>query len=758
MGLYIAQGDPLKVEAAYAQSAVLSLMTDAAGSESVPECVHAATDGVFNQDLSVFEGDQVPSGSDAAMLWMSGDRLMEGSNAALRGKARSSAGRLFVPVHLPCMAEIDLLGLQPRFWIKGKEGDAIAGDIRIAGAATPSPLAQGALEQNKDLWALLYCGLLAEQKEAGGGIDPLSKLWRDSRVLPPVYGALLMRNLVALQIRQNKLEQADHLLNLAMDTYPRCAELSLLAAWLSIARQQLRKAGRYVEHAVDRSDPSFIGSGGETTYRAQWLLGLAAELSGKQSLAFSAYRLGAAVYPAFPPSVLGLLRQRFSRADAGSLAPWILLTLAHREPQYLEMIFHFFLIHRQFEPAARLLLSPQISGETRQRLQTLLDESSAAYHPRPRAEGVKPGIMLIGPFYINSSLARINRELAAAIAQSGEFETVFEPHGLGDVPPTGVPHYAIIAEGYKARLSRLDLTIRHHWAPDFDPVPCGKLVCIFPWEYQAVPKRWVEQIHKNVAEVWVPSQFVKNALSAGGVEPDRIQVIPNGVDIKAFTPEGPAWRPEGSKQFVFLFVGGAILRKGADVLWKAYAKAFTCDDDVTLVIKDIGPGTFYLGLSLIDQIKKAAGEPRAPHLITLTEDLDDARLAALYRGSNAFVLPYRGEGFGMPLAEALACGKPVLTTSLGPAREFCPPEASYFIPARLQPYFNPQNQFGPMSCAEAWFEPDANALAEAMRRIYEHPDEAARGGTLAAPKVHAALSWARINQMQVERIRCLARN
>lgn len=755
MGLHVVQGDPLQVKAAYQQSPMVSLMTDATSEEDIPIGIRSACDGILNNNLSILQNDSIPPASDAAILWMSGDRLTEGSSAALRGKARSANGRLFVPVHLPCIDEIDLVGLQPRVWGKAAQSDATASDIRIAGTLSPSPLAMGILEEKKDLWARMYCGLLAEQKAAGGGIDPLSKLWRDSRVLPPVYGALLMRNLVALQIRQNKLDEADHLLNLAMDTYPRCAELALLGAWVCVARQNLRKAGRFIDHATERSDPTFIGSGGETTYRAHWLLGLAAEMCGKQSLSVQCYKAGIAANPAFPPAVYGLLRQRFARADAGSLAQWALLTLAHREPQYLEMIFHFLLIHRQFEAAERLLLSSQLSENALHKLQKLLDESLAAYRPAPRSEGTKPGVMLIGPFYMNSSLARINRELAAALARTGGFETALEPHGLGDLPPASVPRFEVVSQGYKTRLSRLDLTIRHHWPPDFDPAPGGKLVCIFPWEYSVVPRQWAERIQRNVAEVWVPSQFVKNALSGGGVDPDRIQVIPNGINTAMFTTEGPAWRPEGCRRFMFLFVGGAILRKGIDVLWKAYAQAFTRDDDVTLVVKDNGAGTFYLGMSLLEKMKTAAAQPRAPHLIALNENFDDAHLAALYRGCNAFALPYRGEGFGMPLAEALACGKPVLTTSLGPAKEFCPPEASCFIPARLQPYFNPQNQFGPMSGTEAWFEPDADALAAAMRRIYEHPDEAARAGALAAPKVRSALNWERICRMQVERIRRL---
>ena len=41
----------------------------------------------------------------------------------------------------------------------------------------------------------------------------------------------------------------------------------------------------------------------------------------------------------------------------------------------------------------------------------------------------------------------------------------------------------------------------------------------------------------------------------------------------------------------------------------------------------------------------------------------DDEVAALYRACDVFVLPYRGEGFGMPIAEAMASGLPVLVSN-----------------------------------------------------------------------------------------------
>ncbi|MGH9445419.1 MAG: glycosyltransferase, partial [Terriglobia bacterium] len=604
-------------------------------------------------------------------------------------------------------------------------------------------------------WARISGALWAEQKNPGEGLRRLSKLWHDSSIILPSFAALLIRNLIVLTIQRNNFTQAEGLVQLAMDRYPRCAELAFLAGWMCIQRNNLRAASRYARQALESADRSFIGSGGECSYRSKWLLGLAFELEGKQAFAIQCFSAGVHSQPAFLPSVLGLIRQRVSYLQARGLFYSTFSGLVQREPQYLEPVFHFLLLHRQLEPARRLLIFSTSPEELRERLQKALDEAAAVYRPKPRAARVNAGIMLIGPFYVHSSIARINRELGAALASTADLQVAFEPHGVGDAFGPCLPRFGSISEGFKNRLSRLDLTIRHHWPPDFDAPPRGKLVSMLHWEYGSVPKRWVEDIERSVTELWVSSRFTKEVFGRGGVHPDRIRVLPPGIDTEVFKPEGAAWRPEGCRSFAFLFVGGAIFRKGADVLWNAYVKAFSSADDVTLIVKDIGASSFYRGQSLATSLRAASRQPRAPHLIVLSEEIDDAKLAALYRGSNILVLPYRGEGFGLPLAESLACGRPVITTGEGPAREFCPPEASTFIPAKITEFPNPQSQLGPMTGPLTAFEPDVDALAHAMRSVFDHPEEISRGGAAASEKVRSALNWERITGLVIERIRVL---
>jgi glycosyltransferase involved in cell wall biosynthesis len=301
----------------------------------------------------------------------------------------------------------------------------------------------------------------------------------------------------------------------------------------------------------------------------------------------------------------------------------------------------------------------------------------------------------------------------------------------------------------------IELTIRHHWPPNFRRPREGKLAVILPWEYGAAPKRWIDGIGENVDELWAPSDFVRRVLAEGGAPVERIHVIPNGVDTDMFGPEGASWRAPAARGFVFLFVGGAIARKGVDVLVKAYGRAFSARDDVSLVVKEIGSDTFYRHNSLLKQLRRSLDRRNSPHLEVLSGEIRDAELAALYRGADAFVLPYRAEGFAMPVAEAMACGKPVIVTAAGPAPEFVPSDLGYFVRASRVAVPEPAPPLGELAGEFTWFEPDVEELAARMREVYENRDEAARRGAAGGERIRERLGWERICGQYLDRVEAL---
>src|SRR5262249_49649540 len=136
--------------------------------------------------------------------------------------------------------------------------------------------------------------------------------------------------------------------------------------------------------------------------------------------------------------------------------------------------------------------------------------------------------------------------------------------------------------------------------------------------------------------------------------------------------------------YKFLFVGGTIGRKGADILLDAYDRAFTARDKVTLIIKDFAANTFYANQGAQALIRALQAKPNAPDIVYLTDDMTEAEIASLYAACDCLVHPYRGEGYGLPIAEAMACGKPTILTNYGAALDFADDSNAYLIPATLQ--------------------------------------------------------------------------
>jgi glycosyltransferase involved in cell wall biosynthesis len=317
------------------------------------------------------------------------------------------------------------------------------------------------------------------------------------------------------------------------------------------------------------------------------------------------------------------------------------------------------------------------------------------------------------------------------------------------------PVFRSLAERVSAPLARpASVHVRHQWPPNFEPPADGAWVMIQPWEFGGIPAEWVEPMSRQVDEIWVYTNWVRDGYVVSGVPPEKIVVIPLGVDSDVFRPDGERFPLKTGKQFKFLFVGGTLHRKGIDVLLQAYRAAFRASDDVCLVIKGQA-GELYQGSGQDEVIRQIRRDPEAPEIEYRVEQLSERELTALYRSCQAFVLPYRGEGFGLPIAEAMASGLPVIVTGRGAATDFVREDWAYVIPSRIQP-LSRVDQFQP-SQAGFWLEePDAEALAALLRRAYENPEEGREKGRRARDYALSELRWERPVSSIINRLRDLA--
>src|SRR5262249_26947105 len=181
-------------------------------------------------------------------------------------------------------------------------------------------------------------------------------------------------------------------------------------------------------------------------------------------------------------------------------------------------------------------------------------------------------------------------------------------------------------------------------------------------------------------------------------------------------------------------------RKGFDILLAAYGRAFTATDDTCLVIKDMGNGTFYRGQTGEALLARFREQPNAPEVEYLARPLFEEEMAGTSAACDCLVQPYRGEGFGLPIAEAMACGLPVVVPDAGAALDFCAGDRAYLVPSRV--VFFPQNKVGEwVTGGRPWvLEPDLGALAGILRHVCSHPDEALAKGHAARAFVQEHLT------------------
>ncbi|HTB82963.1 MAG TPA: glycosyltransferase, partial [Candidatus Sulfotelmatobacter sp.] len=359
----------------------------------------------------------------------------------------------------------------------------------------------------------------------------------------------------------------------------------------------------------------------------------------------------------------------------------------------------------------------------------------------------KPVIAWEGSFLDYGSLSHINRELTARMPEVVCVSSNLLPERAKS--DADMNHCAKRLS--PATPKNACVTVRHQWPPNWSRPASGALVVIQPWEYGALPKAWVEQ-SVNVDEFWVPSPIVRSMYVNSGIAPEKVRVVPNGVDIKNFSPFVAPLKLQTKKKFKFLFVGGTIYRKGPDVLLEAFSQTFSAKDDVCLVIKDFGGDSFYHGQTAEKAVQEIQKRPDAPEILYLNTELSSEQMPALYAACDCLVLPYRGEGFGMPVLEAMSCGVPVIVTANGATEYFVTLECGWKIPSQGV-YIGDRVGDIPLAKKGWLFEPDKKALGILMKHAATHPEDCRRRGAAGRAIVERKFDWSDVAAEVSHRLR-----
>lgn len=341
-------------------------------------------------------------------------------------------------------------------------------------------------------------------------------------------------------------------------------------------------------------------------------------------------------------------------------------------------------------------------------------------------------IIYQSPFYNLSGYASESRGLVRELVQRGFTVKI---HHAGKESPAALPPEEV------AFLRGLEAT----------PADPTESLCIFsqPLFYARRPPgiRWAvlrsmfetERIHPQWAErcdhfdeVWVPSAQNREAFVASGLPSEKVRWVPGGIDTDLFRPGLPPFPLARRKEYAFLSVFDWQWRKGWDLLLTAYCQEFRPEEPVTLYLKvpDLTDQSAPLGELFYFLRQRLQIEPEAtPDIVLVDADLTDQQMAGLYNAVDALVLPTRGEGYGRPFLEAMACQLPVIGTAWGGQADFLTAETGYPLPIRgLEPVpaFDREWYRG-----LRWAAPDPVELQRLMRHLYRNRAEARRKGKAA---------------------------
>ena len=230
---------------------------------------------------------------------------------------------------------------------------------------------------------------------------------------------------------------------------------------------------------------------------------------------------------------------------------------------------------------------------------------------------------------------------------------------------------------------------------------------------------------RSAYRVIATSEQEKRELVTGGINPARVVVRRNGIEVPASLPPAGSFREKWAiapQTRIVLFLGRLVPKKSPDLLLDAFALwRRETPDTANSVVVFAGPEE---GDGYSSGLRSRAAALGIGNSVLFTGPLYDEAKWAAYRDADVFVLPSQNENFGNSAAEAMVCGTPVIVTDQCGIAPIIDGRAGLVVPH------------------------NSNAIAGALNALLENPDLAVRFRD-ACPGVVRGLSWEQpLSQME----------
>jgi len=208
----------------------------------------------------------------------------------------------------------------------------------------------------------------------------------------------------------------------------------------------------------------------------------------------------------------------------------------------------------------------------------------------------------------------------------------------------------------------LNETDHYYFYDEYD----GKKIAYNVWETTLQPQHFFNKL-KEFDQVWVPTKWQRDCTIAQGIPEHKVKVVPEGVDIEKYKPINHSIERKNNRPFQFLLVGRWDYRKSTKEIIDAFVNEFSEDENVELLLSVDNPFASDGLRSTHDRLKKFGISHKG---IKIVNHLSSEEYVDMLRNTDVFVSCARGEGWNLPLIEAMASGIPSIYSNWGGQLEF----------------------------------------------------------------------------------------
>ena len=280
----------------------------------------------------------------------------------------------------------------------------------------------------------------------------------------------------------------------------------------------------------------------------------------------------------------------------------------------------------------------------------------------------------------------------------------------------------------------------------------GPKIAYNVWESTRQPDNFFNQLLK-FDEIWVPSEWQRECTIEQGADPDKVKVVPEGVDVHTFYPEKVEPLEEyRDDRFKFLLMGRWDYRKSTKEIIETFLSTFSPEEPIDLIVSiDNMWGEEMDGFKTTEERLQnySLTDPR----IKIIHFPSREDYIKYLKTGHVFVSCARSEGWNLPLIEAMACGAPSIYSECCAQMEFAKGKG---IPVKIigEKPAN-KNNYGRYTMSELpgnYYEPDFGHLSKVMRDAYEIYDLYKEKALVESSDLRDKFSWEVVAKIGQEKV------